>query len=267
MEIRKVQDEETFLCALLYGGEGSGKTTLAATAPGDILIANVEGGTASVRSFPGVYTTKVTNANEVLDVGRAVAFNKEYKNINTLVVDSLTELVEYDLKFLVKQSKKKSKDRKRSDDDRYLEDYGRMTTRIRRVVRELRDMPIHVIFTALAKEVRPPKKKPNDPERPPTSVEPFITNKLGLSLRGMVDYLWYMYVDKDENPPVHYMLTKQHGIVKAKTRGPRFANSLGQVVKISLEITEAGQVKVSPTLEDLYKQATQLATTTPQLHE
>ena len=64
----------------------------------------------------------------------------------TVVVDSLSELVKFNLDYII--TKKRGEGGKNKDeDDVYLEDYGTMTKQMRRIVRMFRDLPMHVIFT------------------------------------------------------------------------------------------------------------------------
>jgi hypothetical protein len=71
----------------------------------------------------------------------------------------------------------------------------------------------------------------------PIAVLPMLTQKLCKGVMGMVDFVWFMEYDPEEN--VRRMLTRPDGIRQAKTRGPRFAKALGPIV-------------INPTMPELY---------------
>ena len=129
------------------------------------------------------------------------------------------------LQEIVAASIKKKGDKNRSPDDIHLEDYGKCTAKLKRLFRQFRDLPYHVVVTALAKREMPDAggKRGVDP----LLVYPDFTQKLAFSVMGYFDFVWYLNQDGDNN---RQLLTQEHGPYKAKTRGPDFAKAIGKVV-------------------------------------
>ena len=58
----------------------------------------------------------------------------------------------------------------------------------------------------------------------PGEVSPGFSEKLGASVRGFMDHVWYMYADDHGE---RHLLTRDLGAYRAKTRGMLFAEALG----------------------------------------
>lgn len=228
---------------LVYGNQGVGKTFLAGTAQDhpdmkDVLVLSIEGGLMTLGSRGDIAAIDISSMGELEEIMLALK-NKEpgWDKYKTLVVDSITELQTLNLEQIVINSLSSKPNKTR--DDIYQEDYGKSTTQLKRVLRTLRDLPINVIYTALPKQIRA-----NGSERV-TSVEPSLTSKLGQSLMGYMDFVWYMYkqdIVNDEGVVVgekRFLLTRESGVYKAKTRGVKFSNTLGMVYE-------------NPNMSDLY---------------
>ncbi len=255
MSMYNVDASGDHLNIMLYGEPGAGKTWLASTAQNhplmkNVLFLNVEGGLVTLASrgdikaidIVGIEKFKPTPempelppfSSTLEDVfWKLLRKEGDYADINTVVIDSGTEAQTLSLEKLSAEGKKKNK--QRGDDELWLEDYGKSTAQLKRLLRWYRDLPMHVIVTALTQHVYP--KTSSGQMGEPTEVRPSFTNKLSVSAMGYVDYLWYIYKDGTGR----HILTQEHGKFKAKTRGMRFSQVLGQVVDIKDELNpEAG---------------------------
>jgi phage nucleotide-binding protein len=191
VEIYKPTLDHYFLKMVVYGNPGVGKTTLCASAQAcpdmyPALFVNVEGGQLALTD------ARVYGAKEVVDVidiknsdygalpaiRRYLIGNNKYK---TIVIDSLSELAMVSLDTIV-DAKKGQKGQ--TLDTPYLEDYGTLTKVMRRTVREFRDLPMHVLYTA---HDAPESQEPN------AKIGPNLTPKLLRSVMGYVDVVGYMY--------------------------------------------------------------------------
>lgn len=254
MKIYPLKKSKPFIKVLVYGKPGVGKTTFAASAQDhpelrDVLVINVEGGLLSVSdknllvADVGRNDDASTNGKTMQDV-EDVAWNiftrkPGYEKIKTVVVDSLTELQARDLEDLVAKGRerkpKKPDGTLRTADEIFQEDYGQDTARMRRIFRMLRDAPINLVCTALTKSVMPANVARGQTAEP-IEVLPNLTNKVGESLMGYMDFVWFFYKDADGNRAI---LTQTKGVYQAKTRYDKFQQAIGTNVK-------------NPNLPDLY---------------
>lgn len=228
--IKKASDIERYVKLLVYGDPGIGKTTFAATGEShpqmkNTLFVNIEGGMLSIANTDADATEQLHNVDSVEEVFWNLAQKtKGWDHYQTVVVDSATELQTMDLEGIVKAAKKKNKSR--NLDDIYLEDYGKSTARLKRIFRQFRDLPMHVIVTCLTKRVMPANAQ-NMTNPQPKATLPSLTDKLAMSLMGYMDFVWYMYIGEDNK---RELLTRDKSHYKAKTRGARFSKALGERV-------------------------------------
>lgn len=168
-----LQDHEGHLKVLYYGRQGTGKTTMASTAAnrGPVLVIDAEGGlnTRALRSrgvdvenvqmWPGDGTRITTEMLTELHAQLLSLLEKDPEAIYAVVFDSITEIHHV---LRENATAKRVENSRVVVDPDYVdrEDYNRMTTQMRRLIRLYRDLPCHVIFTALERsedsgEIRP----------------------------------------------------------------------------------------------------------------
>jgi len=229
---------------LIVGPPGVGKTTFAATAVEhpdmrEVLFLNFEGGFLGLEKSVRDRVHKVDIASpEDLEATFWALVNKDprYASIKTVIIDSGTEMqtmsLESAVRSRIQRDTKKGKTPKDGEefsvDDIYQEDYGKDTARLRRLFRWFRDAPYHVIITALTKEVYA-KGVARGVEPKLEAVLPSFTAKLNESVRGYMDFVWYLFQDGEGK---RGLLTQERGAWKAKTRGPAFAAALGERVDL-----------------------------------
>lgn len=239
---------------MVYGDPGAGKTTFAAGAQDhpdmrDVLFANKEGGLLSVVHRGDIHEVPILTTDDLAALSWELA-NGAWKSVNTLVVDNATEVQTVNLEEIVadaiKSGRNMVKNRQRTLDDVWQEDYGRSTVQLKRLFRFLRDLPLNVIFTAHAKRMYPKMVEGADLSRAqPIAVMPSLTQKLMESVMGYVDFVWCL--EEDTTQPEEgkkkqvdrFLVTTSRGIYRCKTRGPLFLEAIGDVVE-------------NPYLPDLY---------------
>ena len=149
-----LEKNDAAIKGLVFGSAGSGKSWFAAQSPNPVVILTEKNGLTSVaHSNPDAIVIEVTSADELWEVlimakGGSLNLNdedgKEVKiEFDTLVIDSLTEAQRL-LKDYILQTAKR--------DEFILKDWNTLTNHMQRLVRLIRDLPCHVICTALMEE-------------------------------------------------------------------------------------------------------------------
>lgn len=230
---------------MLYGDPFAGKTTMAASAQDhpsmrQVAFANIEGGLMSVAHRGDIWKYDVKAMDDLERFfWKLVDPKGRYADVRTVVIDNATELQTINLEEIVTEAiargKDKVKGQPRTKDDLWQEDYGRSTVQLKRIFRAFRDLPLNVIFTAHAKRIYPKVPPGTDLSTvEPLATLPSLTDKLGKSVMGYMDFVWYLEYDADED--TRFMLTRPQevegaGRIFAKTRGPRFLEALGPLVQ------------------------------------
>jgi len=263
-------NDPTFNIAL-WGPSGVGKTWLAATAQdhpamADVMIQDIEGGLITVAYRGDIRANRIIaiekfkpspsmpvlpeNCSTLEDEFWKLA-NKSpgYENIKTTIIDSGTECQTLNLQAIVSNSLANKKQPNRDADDIYIEDYGKSTAQLKRLFRWYRDLPINVIITALPNVIYP--KGPDGKVKQnaePISIQPWFTAKLSDAFRGYMDMVWYMFEENGER----YLMTRETGIYKGKTRGMKFSKAIGGKVLLKNENDPDSKGHTLASLYDLY---------------
>jgi len=166
MEIRK-PSERRYAKVLLFAPAGAGKTVFLGTAQDDertypMLILDFEGGTESlacldIDTIPIRAWEDYNEAFEALANGDVIEFEGEeydFSKYKSLGIDSISETH----KFALLEILRKEGPSRRNPDLIEVGDYGTAGTQMRRLLREFRDLPLHVFFVAHAKETEIPRE-------------------------------------------------------------------------------------------------------------
>ena len=139
---------------LIYASAGTGKTWLAAQSPNPVIVLTEKNGLTSVaHSNPDAIVVEVTTADELFSVildaqdGCIDAEDESGEVVqvkfDTLVIDSLTEA-----QRLIRDRILKNANR----EEMILKDWNTLANHMQRMIRAIRDLPVHVICTALMEE-------------------------------------------------------------------------------------------------------------------
>lgn len=166
MEIRKPSERQFAKC-LIFAPAGAGKTVFLGSAQEDdrtfpMLLLDFEGGTESlagldIDTIPIRSWDDYNEAYESIANGDVVEYEGEeydFSQYNSLGIDSISETH----KFALLEILRKEGPGRRNPDLIEQGDYGTASTQMRRLLREFRDLPMHVFFVAHAKETEIPRE-------------------------------------------------------------------------------------------------------------
>lgn len=184
LDIEKLSERPKYAKMLVYGESGTGKTVFSSSAPRPILWLESEGGTNSIADPEGIDIVRVTG----LDTYReALLYLKspEGAKYKTVVLDSFTETQAGILKEIMKSVA--DTDTSRDEFTPQFQDYQRLVGVMREIVRGFRDLPMHVVVTALTREDK-------DELTGKVKVSPRLSPAIASEIPGFMDVVGYMYM-------------------------------------------------------------------------
>lgn len=185
---------------LVYGRAGMGKTTLCGTAPSPLII-SAESGLLPLRG-KRIPVIEVKTIKDVWDAYSWVTSSAEAKHIQTVCMDSLSEIAE----VVLVAEKKKSKDPRQA--------YGGLADEAIGLAKAFRDLPNkHVVVTAKEAAI-------TNPVTGVTRYGPKAPGQIvGPDLPYLFDEVFYASVGKDNTgASYHYLRTRPDAQVDAKDR-------------------------------------------------
>ncbi len=214
IELIPVSQQDSFLSMLIYGEPDSGKTTLACSGHdhrtfSKTLIINLERGTKSVRDTTALQTPKLIRSADVEEVILNVRTGKgSYAGIQTLVLDSATELHRIILDEVVTARADKKGLKGIDRDKAEIQDYGSSGKRFVRICDMMRGLPCNVIWIALAKSIK------DRDDGPITSIGPELPNKACNQLTAMADIVFPLV-----KVPESLAEPARQGVAEVKAKG------------------------------------------------
>lgn len=202
-----------FVKALIYAEPGAGKTVFAATAPKPLII-DTENSTEVLGDWPEllaeakiVRLVKWEHLDALIQAIRAG--DPAFADRQTLVLDTVSELQRRNLDELL--DFKAGIDKSRNRFLAHQGDYKESGEMMRRIVTSLRDLDMHLIVLAHAKEVN---------DNGSLVMRPDLTPKLQDTMRGIFGIQGFMYEQNDDwNAPfTNYLQTRSNAVVQAKSR-------------------------------------------------
>ncbi len=145
-KIKKASDFKPEVKVVLYGKPGTGKTTLASSFPKPALLIDIsEKGSDSVRDVKGLDVIRVTEWDEFEMMYWFLDRNK--KGYKTVIIDTMSYAQELCVRDVVGGEKKKGK---RAGDWGTMtkRDWGTVSSRMKEVITNFRDLDMNVIFIA-----------------------------------------------------------------------------------------------------------------------
>ena len=194
--------------ALVFGGAGSGKTTLIATLPGRGIVISAEAGLLALRRLVeagevrgNVDVVEVRTIADVREVYVAAKAAVAAGELDWLAVDSVSEVAE----AVLAAEKGNNKDPRKA--------YGELQDQMIALVKSFRDLATDVYLICKSEQWKPD-------EEAPAVIRPMLPgSKLGNALPYLVDEVFYLSVHKDaEGNPLRLLQTAAGTKVDAKDR-------------------------------------------------
>jgi hypothetical protein len=227
--ISNVATAQRYLKALIYGGYGTGKTTLAATAEDvpdmqSTIFIDAEGGTMSIGHRNDIDFMRISNLKQMgqihkylqrhcqlRDAGDVQGMAKleavfrgskpeKPKQYRTVVIDSLTEVHKYVMNQLMRVNIGEQ-DLDLEPEQAQWQEWGKGSEMLRNLVRSFRDLPMHVIFVCSEQN-----KTENVNNQQRDVKMPNLSGKLAGEVQGFMDLVGYLAVAYDDKGNVRRRL-------------------------------------------------------------
>lgn len=177
MEIKKFKPQSHKVKAVIYGASGVGKTTFASTAPKPIF-ASAENGLLSIAD-KWVDFVEINTLKDLIDL--SVYLRDKKHDYETLVIDSISEINDIIKADIEKQTKRAMQ----------LQDWGTLARKIRNILRDFRDLDMHIIFIAQEQNIVDEDKI--------HKIAPSLNGKAATQIAYFMDIVSYLYIDKTGN--------------------------------------------------------------------
>lgn len=230
MKLSHIAEQPHFIKALVYGYFGAGKTFFAGTASDHeemqpVLLARAEDGALTIRGKDAMVTPRIDTMAKFDEVFNNLANKRKGWEFNTVILDSGTALLQTCLEEVVERNA--SGDPSKSTDRISIRDFGDANFMMRKRIRQLFMLPMHVIVTALVRE----EYNTSDPEtrlkRGPVMCSPDFTPKLRDQVMAFADFVWHIHAKSDGTRVLITQPVKRGTTLwLAKSRGEEFSRHL-----------------------------------------
>lgn len=233
-----IDSVEEFTNTLYYGREGTGKTTAAARLANvsggrKVLFINAEGG-AKKRALAklGIDTDNIKVWPPVGEKVTLEGLRSVYTKISGdladdpeswfgVVIDSATEVHQNLLEFATERRVTATRNKGQDVDEFFVDrsDYGVMSKIFRDMLRKFRDLPCHVVITAL-------ERRDVDEDDGSVVYGPAVTPGIASDLLGYMDFVLMIKAEDADGP--FRALTRPLGKFRAKDRFNVLPQVLGE---------------------------------------
>jgi phage nucleotide-binding protein len=172
-----------FVKQLIYGEPGAGKTYYFGTAgqsptTSPAILLDIEGGSLTLRNMPGIEVVQCRDLRQAEKVINEIALDtSDY--YRTFGLDSITEMQKLDMAYIMAEQYKKKPETTDIDVPSQRE-WGKSSNHMRQVLRAARDLPMHVVVTAL-------EASDEDNSTGLRNYYPSIPGKLRMEIPGFFD--------------------------------------------------------------------------------
>jgi phage nucleotide-binding protein len=215
---------------LIYGEAGVGKTWLAGSASRlpamrNVLYLDAEAGKATLREHPDVEILPCRRWADYIGIYNALkAGGHSYK---TVVLDSLSEILEQCKDQVMVEMKADPENDNRDEDIPSIREWGKLQVRMLRLIRLYRDLPMHVIYIAHAERVQLKSGK--------HKWMPLLNGKMQMKVPQIPDIVFFMYNQEVDGEQRRLMLTGQTDVAVAKVRGATMPQIIGAEETVTME--------------------------------
>jgi hypothetical protein len=150
-EMEAVEDVENHRSTVIYGLQGTGKTTLAASWPKPLLLLDFnDKGTDSISDVKGVYVMRVSDIDELEAIywalaGKKLKDPKTKKPFKTLVFDTVTRMQDMFIEDIT------DSDEPMSWGTLSRKQFGEVSGGMKKTITDFRDLEMEVVFLAQQK--------------------------------------------------------------------------------------------------------------------
>ena len=146
--VKAENSQLSFIKGLIIGDSGAGKSYLVATAPKPLVLLTEPNGAMSIQaSNPDALIIHINDLKHMREVLSAIRDNKINADFSPIVIDSLTDLQRWVANEILLEPDKRNQNK--STETLSMNDWGKLLKRFTELICKIRDLPYHLICTAL----------------------------------------------------------------------------------------------------------------------